>query len=159
MGSMWASPRRSDFVELDDDNGSKPVATKGGVIVSGDEERSTKKGVLLYCDWCAVCALISFFLLAGLVALGVALIGDALVSTPEPTSAPTVAPTSSCNTTCLEICDSYCSVGLIEEEYYYSEFCRDMCEYHGDSTDECEYICYVRLSFDCKEDCETDCDC
>jgi len=165
----FEAPRHSDTspTEPNDDSGFKEIPTKAGEKPGSDKEELTKKAVLVNttdCDWCAVCVIISFIFWAAVVALCVALIGDALNSTPEPTSSPSVAPTVAptvpgCNSTCFEICDSSCTVGLIEEDYYYSDFCRDMCDTHGDSADECEYICYARLALDCEVDCEIECNC
>jgi len=149
-------------IELNDDDGFKEIPTKADETLGSDKEQFTKKAVLVHstdCDWCAVCVIISFIFWAAVVALSVALIGDALNSTPAPTPSPSVAPTAGCNTTCFEICDSYCTVAVIEEEGFYSDFCRDMCDWHGDSADDCEYTCYVRLALDCKVDCEIECNC
>jgi len=150
------------IAELKDDDGYEVIPPIAGETPGSDKERLIKKAVLVHstdCDWCAVFLIISFIFWSAVLALCIVLIGDYLNSTPAPTSLPSIAPSAGCNTTCLEICDSSCTMIVIEEEYFYSDFCRAMCAYHGDSEDECEYICYARLVLDCKEKCEKVCNC
>lgn len=153
--------------EHNDGDGFEEIPTKEGETSAGDTEPLTKKAAVGYstdCDWCSVCVIIIIFFLAAVVAFVVPIIGEALYSTPAPTSSPlptfspSVAPTG-CNTTCFSICESYCTVEYIKTRNLYSKFCRDMCEYHGDSEDECEEVCFLRLVLDCEVDCAIDCDC